>query len=200
MQSNDARILRGAAIVAAPVGIIATVVSAVIAGEKGLIGALVGVAVVAFFFGLGFAALMRLTQDRPQVAMMAGMLVYAVQILLMGVFIIVFSGTTLFNGKAFALTLLVTALAWIGGQVRLSLAGRMLYVDPEPSVPAKDAQGAKSDKDAQGAKGDKDAQGDKDVKDAKDDKGDKGDKGDKRSGKDTRMHSHPVTTRSSDGT
>lgn len=149
MQSNDARILRGAAMIAAPVAVVAIIVSAVVAGEKGLIGSLVGVAVVAFFFGLGFAALMRLTQDRPQVAMMAGMLVYAVQILLMGVFIIVFSGTTLFNGKAFALTLLATALAWIGGQVRHSLAGRMLYVDPEPSVPAKDARaGKKSDEDA----------------------------------------------------
>jgi ATP synthase protein I len=143
MQSNDARILRGAAMIAAPVGIVATVASVLIDGEKGLIGALVGLAVVAFFYGLGFAALMRLTRDRPQVAMMAGMLIYAVQILLMGVFIIVFSGTTLFNGKAFALTLLATALAWIGGQVRCSLTSRMLYVDPEPSVPARKSEPAK---------------------------------------------------------
>jgi len=147
MQSNDARILRGAAMIAAPVGIVATVVGALVEGEKGLIGAVVGVAVVAFFYGLGFAALMRLTRDRPQVAMTAGMLVYAVQILLMGVFIIVFKGTTLFNGKVFALTLLVTALAWIGGQVRHSLAGGMLYVDPKPSVPAKKTESAKGSAD-----------------------------------------------------
>jgi ATP synthase protein I len=139
MQSNDARILRGAAILAAPVGIVATVVSALVAGEKGLIGGVVAVAVVAVFFGLGSAALMRLTRDNPQLVMMAGMLVYAVQILLIGVFIVVFKGTDLFNGRAFALTLLVTALAWVGGQVRHSLFGKMLYVDPEPSVPAKPA-------------------------------------------------------------
>jgi len=70
--------------------------------------------------------------------MMAGMLVYTVQMLLIGVFIIVFSGTTLFNGRAFALTLLVTALAWVGGQVRHSLKSKMLYVDPVPSAPAKE--------------------------------------------------------------
>lgn len=138
MQSNDARILRSAAIVAAPVGIAATVVSALVVGMKGLTGGLVALAVVAVFFGLGFAVLMRLTRDKPQLVMMAGMLVFAVQILLIGVFIIVFSGTTLFNGRAFALTLLATALAWVGGQVRLSLTGKMLYVDPEPSVPAKE--------------------------------------------------------------
>ncbi|QPP06544.1 hypothetical protein G4Z16_09155 [Streptomyces bathyalis] len=139
MQSNDARILRGSAVFAAPVGVVATVVSALTAGGKGLIGALVAVAVVAVFFGLGFAALMRITQDKPQVTMMAGMLVYTVQMLLIGVFIIVFSGTTLFNSRAFALTLLVTALAWVGGQVRHSLTSKMLYVDPVPSAPAKGA-------------------------------------------------------------
>ncbi|MEV6007662.1 hypothetical protein AB0M29_12710 [Streptomyces sp. NPDC051976] len=135
MQPNDARILRGAAIVAAPVGVVATVVSALVAGEKGLIGGLVAVAVVAVFFGLGSYALMRITEDKPQVAMAAGMLVYAVQILMIGVFIVAFNNTTAFNARAFGLTLLVTALSWVGGQVKQSLTARMLYVDPVPSVP-----------------------------------------------------------------
>ena len=136
MQSNDARIIRGATIIAAPIGIVATLVSALLAGEKGLVGGLVALAIVGIFFVLGFAALMRITRDKPQVAMTAGMLVYTVQILLIGVFIIVFGHTTLFNGRAFALTLLVTALAWVGGQVRHSLTSRMLYVNPDlPSPP-----------------------------------------------------------------
>ncbi|MCX3064099.1 hypothetical protein [Streptomyces beihaiensis] len=136
MQPNDVRILRGATLVAAPAGVVATVVSAIVAGEKGLVGALVALAVVAGFFGLGSAALMRITQNKPQVAMTAGLLVYTVQILLIGVFVIAFGDTTLFNGRAFGLTLLVTALAWVGGQVKQSLTSRMLYVNPEPSVPA----------------------------------------------------------------
>lgn len=137
MLSNDARILRGAALAAVPVGVVAVIVSALVAGEKGLIGGLVAVAVVALFFGLGFAVLMRLTRDRPQTLMMAGMLVYTVQILLVGVFIIVFRNTSAFNPRAFALTLLVTALAWVGGQVVYTMRTKMLYVEPEPSVPAK---------------------------------------------------------------
>ncbi|MEC3997248.1 hypothetical protein VSR01_28585 [Actinacidiphila sp. DG2A-62] len=135
MQTNDARILRGAAIIAAPVGVVATVASAVIAGGKGLIGGVVAVAVVAVFFGLGSWALMRLTQDRPQLAMSAGMLIYVVQILLIGIFIVVFSDTTAFNPRAFGVTLLCTALAWVGGQVWQAMTARMLYVEPEPSVP-----------------------------------------------------------------
>jgi ATP synthase protein I len=140
MQPNDARILRGSAIVAGPVGVVATIVSAFAAGEKGLVGGLVAVAVVAVFFALGSWALMRITENKPQVAMSAGMLVYVVQILLIGVFIVVFSGTTAFNGRAFGLTLLVTALAWVGGQVKQTLTSRMLYVDPEPSVPPRNQE------------------------------------------------------------
>lgn len=135
MQPNDARILRGATVIAAPVGLVATVVSAFAAGGKGLLGGVVALAVVAVFFGLGSWALMRLTQDRPQLAMTAGMLIYVVQILLIGIFIAVFNDTTLFSPKAFGITLLATALAWVGGQVRHTLTSRMLYVDPEPSVP-----------------------------------------------------------------
>ncbi|GHJ36059.1 hypothetical protein [Streptomyces sp. TS71-3] len=142
MQSNDARILRGSALVAAPVGIVATVVSALVAGEKGLVGGLVALAVVAVFFGLGSYALMRITQNTPQVAMTAGLLVYTVQILLIGVFIVAFQDATFFNGRAFGLSLLVTALSWVGGQVKQSLTSRMLYVQPEPSVAPKEAAGA----------------------------------------------------------
>jgi ATP synthase protein I len=142
MQSNDARILRGSALVAAPVGIVATVVSALVAGEKGLVGGLVALAVVAVFFGLGSYALMRITQNTPQVAMTAGLLVYTVQILLIGVFIVAFQDATFFNGRAFGLSLLFTALSWVGGQVKQSLTSRMLYVQPEPSVVPKEAAGA----------------------------------------------------------
>ena len=137
MLSNDAQILRGAAVPAVPVGIVAAVLSTVLAGSKGLIGALVALAVVAVFFGLCFWVLMRFTQHRPQLVMMAGLLVYAVQMLLIGIFIVVFKNTTLFSGRAFALTLLVTALAWVGGQVFATLRSKTLYVDPEPSVPVK---------------------------------------------------------------
>ena len=145
MLSNDARILRGAAAAAVPVGAVSVLVSALAAGGKGLIGGLVAMAVVAVFFGLGFAALMRLTRDKPQLVMMAGMLVYTVQILLVGVFIIVFKHTTFFSPKSFALSLLATALAWVGGQVVYTMRSKTLYVSPEPSVPPKEYATAKAE-------------------------------------------------------
>ncbi|MEZ0065961.1 ATP synthase protein I [Streptacidiphilus sp. MAP12-20] len=130
MLSNDARILRGCALWAAPVGVLAVVLSTVFAGSKGLVGALVALAVVVVVFGLGFWALMRLTRDRPQLVLMAGLLVYAVQMLMAGIFIVVFKNTTVFNGKAFGFSLLTTLLAWVGGQVFFTLKSKTLYVDP----------------------------------------------------------------------
>ena len=50
MQPNDARILRGSALVAGPVGVVATVVVPSPQAKKGLVGGLVAVAVVAVFF------------------------------------------------------------------------------------------------------------------------------------------------------
>jgi len=131
MLSNDARMLRGSALAAGPVGVIAMVLSAVLAGGKGFVGGVVGVVIVFLFFGLGLAALARITRTNPQLAMMAALLVYAVQILLVGVFTVAFKHTSLFNGRAFGFTLLATALAWIGGQVYWTLKAKILYVDPE---------------------------------------------------------------------
>lgn len=130
MLSNDARILRASALAAVPVGILAAVLSGVLAGGKGVIGAVVALAVVFVLFGLGFWALMRFTRNSPQLVLMAGLLVYAVQILLGGVFIIAFRHASFFNGRAFGFSLLATLLAWIGGQIWATLRSKTLYVDP----------------------------------------------------------------------
>lgn len=142
MPSNDAQVLRGAALIAAPVGIIAAVLSTVLAGTPGLIGALVAVAVAFVFFGAGLAVLIRITRDNAQLLMSAGLLVYAVQILLAGVFIVVFKHTTLFNGRAFGFSLLATALAWVAGQVRWTLRSKTPYVDPTLSTHGKGRSGS----------------------------------------------------------
>jgi ATP synthase protein I len=144
MLSSDARILRGCALVATPVGILAVVLSTVLAGSKGLIGALVALAVVVVVFAGGFAALMRLTKDKPQLVLTGGLLVYAVQMLLAGVFIVVFKHTTLFSGKAFGFSLLATLLAWVGAQVWFTLKSKTLYVDPSAGPEPGDKPGGKA--------------------------------------------------------
>jgi ATP synthase protein I len=57
---------------------------------------------------------------------------YLVKIVVLGVFMGIFKNTTLFNTKAFGLTVLACALVWVGFQVRAFLKLKMLYVEPEP--------------------------------------------------------------------
>ncbi|MFI1567612.1 hypothetical protein ACH4ZX_32070 [Streptomyces sp. NPDC020490] len=133
MPSSDARNLLQAAVPTAAVGAIAVGVSAVVAGGKGAIGAVVATLVVILFMGLGLYALQRTAKSLPHLFQAMGLMLYAAQILLLFVFMAVFKNTTLFHPKAFAITLLVGTLAWIAAQTRAHMKSKILYVEPEKS-------------------------------------------------------------------
>lgn len=135
MPSHDARIpLRGAAIPTAVAGAIATAISAVVVGSKGLIGALFATLLVLAFFAFGQVALERLTRNNPQMLMAAALLVYTTQILLVGIVLAVFKNTTLFDTKVFAFTLLGCVLIWTGFQVRAGMKAKLYYVETTSSA------------------------------------------------------------------
>ncbi|MFJ6837641.1 hypothetical protein [Streptomyces sp. NPDC091209] len=133
MPSNDARILLQAAVPTAAVGAIAAVVSGVVAGGKGAIGAIVATLVVILFMGLGLYVLQRVATSLPHLFQAMGLLLYTAQILLLFIFVAVFKNTSLFNPKSFALTLVVTTLVWIGAQARAHMKAKILYVEPDSS-------------------------------------------------------------------
>ncbi|MEU7495758.1 hypothetical protein ACFY5K_13295 [Streptomyces griseofuscus] len=133
MPSSDARILAQAAVPTAVVGALAVVVSGVVAGGKGAIGAVVATLVVILFMGLGLYVLQRTAKSFPQLFQMMGLMLYAAQLLLMVIFVALFKNTTLFNPRAFAITLVVATLAWISAQTRAHMKAKTLYVDPDAS-------------------------------------------------------------------
>ncbi|MFJ9567082.1 hypothetical protein ACIRQQ_44495 [Streptomyces fuscichromogenes] len=133
MPSNDARILAQAAVPTAAVGVLAAVVSGVVAGGKGAIGAVVGTVLVILFMGIGLYVLQRTARSMPQLFQMMGLMLYAAQLLLLVIFMALFKNTTLFNPRAFAITLVVATLAWIAAQTRAHMKAKILYVEPEKS-------------------------------------------------------------------
>lgn len=141
MQSNDARILWSAALPTAVAGLVAVAVSAAVAGGKGALGAGVGVVVVIAFFTAGLVALQQTARAVPHLFQAMGMLVYTTQLLLLAVTLALFKGTTLFNLKAFALTLVGTTLVWVIAQVRGHMKAKILYVDPDPREAGKATAG-----------------------------------------------------------
>ncbi|MFF4120276.1 hypothetical protein [Streptomyces sp. NPDC001714] len=131
MPSNDARNLAQAAVPTAAVGVLAAVVSGVVAGGKGAIGALVATVIVILFMGIGLYVLQRTAKSYPQLFQMMGLMLYAAQLLLLIIFMAVFKNTTLFNPRAFAIVLVVATLTWITAQTRAHMKAKILYVEPD---------------------------------------------------------------------
>ncbi|TQF03436.1 hypothetical protein E6W39_15835 [Kitasatospora acidiphila] len=135
MPSHDARTIRGAAIPTAVAGILATAISAAVAGGKGAIGAGFAAVLVMVFFGAGQFALDRLTRNNPQLMMAVALLVYTTQILLVGIVLAVFKDTSLFDTKVFGFTLLGCVFVWCGMQVRTHLKTKQFYVQTDDDKP-----------------------------------------------------------------
>ena len=131
MPSNDARILAQAAVPTAAAGAVAAVVSGVVAGGKGAIGAVIATLIVILFMGIGLYVLQRTAKSLPHLFQAMGLMLYAAQILLLFIFVAAFKNTTLFNPKAFAITLVVGTLAWIAAQTRAHMKAKILYVEPD---------------------------------------------------------------------
>ncbi|ATW50595.1 hypothetical protein [Streptomyces peucetius] len=134
MPSTDARTLIHAAVPTAAAGAIAAVVSAVVAGGKGAIGAIVATLVVILFMGIGLYVLQRVAKSLPQLFQAMGLMLYTAQLLLLFIFVAMFKNTTLFNPKAFAITLVALTLVWIGAQTRAHMKAKILYVEPDSSA------------------------------------------------------------------
>ncbi|MFB7514064.1 hypothetical protein [Streptomyces sp. NPDC056144] len=130
MPSNDARLLLHTAVPTAVVGAVATVISGVVAGGKGAIGAVVGTLVVLLFMGIGLIVLQRTAKKLPQLFQAMGLMLYTAQLLLLFVFLALLKDTTAFDFKAFAFTLLATTVVWVAAQARAYMKAKIMYIDP----------------------------------------------------------------------
>ena len=130
MLANYAQIVRRSALTTAAVGVILIILSAVLSGIKGLLGAVLGVALVAVFFGISVLAVGRAARRGPQAMMITALTTYVVKILLLLFFVVRFAGTTAFSSRLFGLTALACILAWSASQVVWSLRLKQPYVEP----------------------------------------------------------------------
>ncbi|GHA73868.1 hypothetical protein [Streptomyces termitum] len=131
MPSSDARLLLSAVVPTAAVGVIATVISGIVAGGKGAIGAVLGTLVVLLFMGIGMLVLQRTAKKLPQLFQAMGLLLYTTQLLVLFVFLALLKGTTVFDFKAFAFTLLAATVVWVAAQARAYMKAKITYVEPE---------------------------------------------------------------------
>ncbi|MGW7195800.1 hypothetical protein [Streptomyces chryseus] len=130
---STVRTLLPVALPTAAAGAVAVAVSAVVAGGKGAIGAVVGTLVVILFMGIGLFVLERTAKSLPHLFQAMGLMLYTAQLLLLFIFVAVFKNTTLFNPRAFAITLIVATVVWVAAQIRAHMKAKILYVEPDAS-------------------------------------------------------------------
>ena len=131
MQASYGPIARRSAVLAAAAGAIMLVLSGILGGAKGLVGAALGVALVAVFFALSVLAVGRAARVSPQAMMVAALTTFFVKIIVLLFLVARFGTTTAFNGRLFGLTAIVCILVWSGAQVMWSLRLKMPYVEPD---------------------------------------------------------------------
>ena len=120
---------RYAAIVTAVVAVVALVVAFVLRGGPGLAGALAGAVIAGGLGWMGTWVMARTARATPAGVMIGAMTAFGVKILFMLVFLLLFQGTTLFDGRSFAFTILAVTAAWIVGEVVGFVRTRIPAVD-----------------------------------------------------------------------
>src|SRR5713101_7483972 len=104
MLATYALIARRSAVATAAAGAVMAAISAAIAGGKGLLGAVLGIVLVAAFFAISIVAVGRAARVSPQAMMIAALTTYIVKILVLLVLVGQFQNSTAFNPRLFGLT------------------------------------------------------------------------------------------------
>lgn len=118
----------------AVVGVVATVIGAIVAGMPGLYGGLMATVVVLAFFGLGQLAIQKVLANNPALGLNVALGVYLGQVLVLFIILALLRDATFFNPRVFAATIVVCALVWTGMIVAALSKRPQAYVEPESTL------------------------------------------------------------------
>ncbi len=131
MLAKYATIVRRAGALTAVAAAIMVAVSAAVVGVKGLIGALIGVAIVIVFFGISVVVVGRAARISPPAMMLAAIITYLVKIVALAIVLSALNGKTAFSTRALGFTANGSILVWSATQIITTIKLKMLYVEPE---------------------------------------------------------------------
>jgi ATP synthase protein I len=132
MLASYAPVARRAGALTAIAAAIMVAVSAALVGTKGLTGALIGVAIVAIFFGLSIVIVGRAAKVSPQAMMIAALATFLVKIVVLMFIVGALRNTTAFSTRTLGFVAIGCILVWSATQIAVVMRVKALYVDPEP--------------------------------------------------------------------
>jgi ATP synthase protein I len=130
MLASYATVARRAAALTAIAAAIMVGLSAALVGIKGLIGALVAVAIVAVFFGISIVVVGRAARISPGAMMVAALATFLVKIVALMVVVSALNRTTAFSTKTLGFVAIGCILTWSAAQVLAAIKVKLLYVEP----------------------------------------------------------------------
>jgi ATP synthase protein I len=131
MLASYATIVRRAAVPTAVGAAVIVALSAALVGIKGLVGALIGVAIVTVFFGLSITVVARAAKVSMPAMMVAALGTFLVKVVALAVVVSSLNGTTAFSTRTLAFTAIGCILLWTGSQVVAAMRVKMPYVEPQ---------------------------------------------------------------------
>jgi ATP synthase protein I len=131
MLASYATVVRRAAVPTALGAAVMVALSAALVGVKGLVGALLGVAVVAVFCGRSIVVVARAARVSLPAMMVAALGTFLVKIVALAVVVSSLNGTTAFSTRTLGVTAVCCILLWTFAQVIAAMKVRMLYVEPD---------------------------------------------------------------------
>jgi ATP synthase protein I len=131
MLASYATVVRRAVVPTAAVAAVIVAVSAGLVGVKGLVGALLGVALVAVFFGISIVVVGRAARISQPAMMVAALVTFLVKIVALAVVVSALGGTTAFSTRTLGFTAIGCILAWSAAQIIAAMKVKLLYVEPE---------------------------------------------------------------------
>src|ERR1700677_2322327 len=109
----------------------AVVICALMGGAKGVYGSLIGIGVVAVFFGISILAVGRAARVSPMAMMVTALGSFVVKIVAFMIVLVAIGHSTAFNGRSLGFTALACILAWSAAQAVTAMRMQTLYVEPD---------------------------------------------------------------------
>jgi ATP synthase protein I len=131
MMAYYGRVVRWSIALTSVVAAVAVVICAVLGGAKGVYGALIGIGVVAVFFGISIVAVGRAARVGPMAMMVAALGSFVVKIVAFIVVLVAIGKSSAFNGRMLGFTALACILAWSAAQAVTAMRMQTLYVEPD---------------------------------------------------------------------
>jgi ATP synthase protein I len=129
MEPGDLRIVRAGVLTTSAVGVLVVIAAGLLAGTKGIYGALLGTALAMAFFAVTIVAVSAAGRVATELMLPAALGTYLVKVVGIGLALWLLRDTTAFNRPAFALATVIGACVFLVAEVRFALRARTPYVE-----------------------------------------------------------------------